>query len=244
MRVHVAATAQELGLAAAQEFARISSEAAHARDWCFVALAGGSTPRALYRALADTAALRSHVPWNRMHFFWGDERHVPPDHADSNYRMVHETLLENVPVNPEQIHRIRAEQPDAGEAARAYDAEILKTLPHDAAPPRFDLILLGLGNDGHTASLFPDTPALLEQRRLCVDNWVERLHTNRITMTYPLLNAARAVLFMVSGADKAGIVRDVLRPANGDRVFPAQRVRPDGELLWMLDRDAASAMET
>src|SRR5262249_42227432 len=182
--------------------------------------------------------------WNRMHFFWGDERHVPPDHADSNYRMVHETLLFSVPVTPEQIHRIRAEQPDAAEAARAYDAEILATLPHDAGPPRVDLILLGLGTDGHTASLFPDTAALVEQRRLCVDNWVERLETHRITMTFPLLNAAHTVLFIVSGSDKASIVREVLRPTHRDRELPAQRVRPDGELLWMLDRDAASAMET
>src|SRR5262249_22291162 len=152
--------------------------------------------------------------WGSLQFFWGDERHVPPDHADSNYRMALETLLSSVPVAAEQIHRVRTEEPDAAAAARLYEEEIRATLPHGEPVPRFDLILLGLGNDGHTASLFPDTAALAEQRRLYVDNWVERLHTHRITMTFPLLNAARSVLFMVSGGDKAAIVRDVLRPTH------------------------------
>jgi len=242
MDTHVAATAEDLSLDAARAFARITGDAVRARGRCFVALSGGSTPRGLHRALIQNEALRSQVSWDLLQFFWGDERHVPPNHADSNYRMARETLLSRVPVAAEQIHRIRAEESDAAVAARLYQEEILATLPHDGAAPRFDLILLGLGNDGHTASLFPDTPALAEQRRLCVDNWVERLHTHRITMTFPLLNAARAVLFMVSGEDKAAIVREVLRPAHPDREFPAQRVRPDGALLWMLDRDAASAL--
>ena len=242
MGTHVAATAADLSLDAARAFARITSDAVRARDLCFVALSGGSTPRGLYRALVQIESLRSQVSWDRLHFFWGDERHVPPDHADSNYRMAREALLASVPVAAEQIHRIRAEESDAAVAARRYEEEILATLPHDGAVPRFDLILLGLGTDGHTASLFPDTLALEEQRRLCVDNWVERLNTHRITMTFPLLNAARTVLFMASGQDKATIVREVLRPTHPDREFPAQRVRPDGELLWMLDRDAASAL--
>ncbi|HKE86834.1 MAG TPA: 6-phosphogluconolactonase [Vicinamibacterales bacterium] len=242
MGTHVAATAEDLSLDAARAFARVTSEAVRARDLCFVALSGGSTPRGLYRALVESESLRSQVAWDRIHFFWGDERHVPPDHADSNYRMARETLFASVPVAAEQVHRIRTEESDAAVVARRYEEEIVATLPHDEAVPRFDLILLGLGTDGHTASLFPDTPALAEQRRLCVDNWVERLHTHRITMTFPLLNAARTVLFMVSGQDKAAIVRAVLRSTHPDREFPAQRVRPDGDLLWMLDRGAASAL--
>jgi 6-phosphogluconolactonase len=208
---------------------------------CTIALAGGSTPRTLYRALAH-GALRAQVPWSRIEFFWGDERHVPPDHPQSNYRMAHETLLSTVPVGPEQIHRIHAEEADAGAAASAYENEIRATVPAEEGPPRFDLILLGLGPDGHTASLFPGSDALSERERLCVANWVAAMNAYRITMTLPLLNAARAVMFIVSGADKAAIVRQVVRRDHPGPEFPAELVHPDGELLWMLDREAASAL--
>jgi len=245
MRIDVADTADDSSLAAAREFARITTSAVQSRGRCFVALSGGSTPRRLHRALA-TEAIETSVPWSGIEFFWSDERHVPPDHADSNYKMAYDTLLSKVPVAPAQVHRVRAEEADAAIVARDYEREILAIVPHqDTAPdtaPRFDLILLGLGADGHTASLFPATAALHEQTRLCVDNWVPHLSAHRITMTLPLLNAARAVCFLVSGAEKAGIVRGVLRPTSSDPEYPARLVQPSGELTWMLDRDAASAL--
>jgi 6-phosphogluconolactonase len=238
----VASTTEGLVLAAAQEFVRVSTNAVQLRGRCTIALAGGSTPRNVYSALAHTGPLRSQVPWSRIEFFWGDERHVPPNDPQSNYRMAHETLLSTVPVASEQIHRIQAEQADAAVAAQMYENDIRSTLPAGDGLPRFDLILLGLGSDGHTASLFPGTAALSERERLCVDNWVASLNAHRITMTLPLLNAARVVMFIVSGADKASIVRQVLRRDHAGPVFPAQLVQPDGDVLWMLDRESASAL--
>jgi 6-phosphogluconolactonase len=240
-RIRVSATASDSSSAAAQEFARIVIDAVDARDTCVVALAGGSTPRQLYRTLAESDAVRSQLPWSRIEFFWGDERCVPPDHPDSNFRMASETLFSSAPVESAQIHRIRTEASDASTAAREYEAEILATVPHESGIPRFDLILLGLGTDGHTASLFPGTTALAERQRFCVDTWVEHLNARRITMTLPLINAARTVMFIVSGVEKAPVVRAVLQP-QGEATLPAQLVQPEGDLLWFLDRLSASQM--
>jgi 6-phosphogluconolactonase len=244
MLIHVSSSADDLSLAAAEQFARVTSDAVTLRGRCAVALAGGSTPRGLYAALAHTASLRARVPWSHIDFFWGDERCVPPDHADSNFRMAHESLLSSVPVAPDHIHRIAGELYDASVAARLYESEIVATLFAPEQMPRFDLILLGLGTDGHTASLFPGTPALAERQRLCVDNWVPASGARRITMTLPLINAAQTVMFMVSGPDKAAIVRAVQQRRGSEDAFPAQLVQPDGELLWMLDRDAARLLGT
>jgi 6-phosphogluconolactonase len=238
-RIHVSPTADDLSLDAAQEFVRVTADAVKLRSRCFVALAGGNTPRGLYRALANTQPLRTQVPWNRIEFFWSDERHVPPDDPESNYRMASEEMLAHAPVVSTHIHRVRAENPDPVIVARQYEEEILTDVTHDEGVPCFDLMLLGLGSDGHTASLFPGTSALAERQRLCVDTWVERLGAHRITMTVPLLNAARAVMFVVSGGDKASIVRDVLQPDPTAVERPAQLVQPHGDLLWMLDADAA-----
>lgn len=166
---------------------------------------------------------RALVPWSNIHFFWSDERHVPPDHPESNFRMAYEAMLSHVPVVKENVHRVLSENPDADAAARAYE-ETLRPL---------DLILLGLGMDGHTASIFPGSEVLHETKRLVAAPWVEHLNAYRITMTLPLINSAASVLFLVSGAEKAGIVREVLHgPPNR---YPAQEVRPtNGELLWML----------
>jgi 6-phosphogluconolactonase len=232
-----------LSSAAARQFARIVIDAVNARKTCAVALAGGSTPRQLYRTLAESDAFRSQLPWSRIEFFWGDERCVPPDHPDSNFRMASETLFSSAPVEPAQIHRVRAEDPDVVIVARQYEEEILTGVAHDGGMPRFDLILLGLGADGHTASLFPGTTALTERHRLCVDTWVERLKASRITMTLPLINVARAVMFVVSGVDKAPIVRRVLQPDPVGPALPAQLVRPDGDLLWMIDEPAGSLLD-
>jgi 6-phosphogluconolactonase len=239
-KIEVVESADALSHAAAEQFVRLTTDAVRARGRCAVALSGGSTPKGVYRVLADEA-FRARPPWDRIDVFWGDERHVPPDHPDSNYRMAAETLLSKVPVRPEQIHRIHAESPDPALTAQQYETEIRATLGAPGATPRFDVILLGLGTDGHTASLFPGTPALDEQRRLCVANWVAALDAHRITMTLPLINAARVVMFIVSGAGKSTVVGNVLR-GRGDA--PARLVRPgDGDLWWMLDRPAAAELD-
>ncbi len=236
-RIDVAESADALHRMVAEQFVRVTSDALRARGRCFVALSGGSTPKAVYRLLAIDP-FRSRVQWDRIDFFWGDERHVPADHPDSNYGMATEALLSNVPVRPEKIHRVHGEIHDAAQAAQTYEAELRTTFGEPVAIPRFDLMWLGLGTDGHTASLFPGTPALDEQRRLCVENWVATLNAYRITMTLPLINASRAVTFVVSGAEKAAMVRRVLR--DRDTSLPSHMVQPtDGELCWMLDKAAA-----
>jgi len=228
---------QELFQAAAAEFIALASTAIRDHRKFTVALSGGSTPKSLYSVLA-----RSALPWDKIFFFWSDERHVPPDHPDSNYRMAKEALLSKVPVPPENIFRVRAEEKDANVVAQDYE-EALKLFfrlkPGEF--PRFDLILLGLGPDGHTASLFPNTAALNETKRLVVANWVEKFKANRITFTYPVLNNAACVIFLVSGADKADMVRTVLEDGRAD--LPSQRVHPvNGRLLWLLDKGAASKL--
>ncbi len=228
---------QELFQAAAAEFNALASTAIRDHRKFTVALSGGSTPKTLYSVLA-----RSAFPWDKIFFFWSDERHVPPDHPDSNYRMAKEALLSKVPVPPENIFRVRAEEKDANVVAKDYE-EALKLFfrlkPGEF--PRFDLILLGLGPDGHTASLFPNTAALNETKRLVVANWVEKFKTNRITFTYPVLNYAACVIFLVSGGDKSEIVREVLENPGAD--LPSQKVHPaNGRLLWLLDKDAASKL--
>jgi 6-phosphogluconolactonase len=241
-RIHIADSSEALTLDAAETFVRVTTTAVEDRGRCAVALAGGGTPQALYRALAHSPALRARVPWHGIEFFWGDERVVPPDHADSNYRMAYDTMLSAVPVTRQQIHRVGTELGDPAAAAREYEDDIRRSFDADVQVPRFDLILLGLGKDGHVASLFPGTTALRESGRLCVENWVPNLSAYRITMTFPLLNQARAVVFVVSGPEKASIVRQVLRRTSSTSDLPAQLVRPSGDIVWMLDRDAASGL--
>jgi 6-phosphogluconolactonase len=230
--------------AAADVFVRTAVDAVDARGSFMVALAGGSTPRGLYSLLSGDERWRASVPWEHCDFFWSDERHVPPDHPDSNARMALEAMLSHVPVRPDRVHRVRAEEPDAALAARLYEADVRRTFPRDVAIPRFDLILLGLGTDGHTASLFPGTEVLAEPTRLVAATRVESLAAERITMTYPLLNAARRVMFVAAGEEKARAVRDVLRPPPEAPYLPARRVRPtDGALVWVVDRAAASLLD-
>ena len=237
-KVEVADSVDALSRMIAEHFVRVTTAALRERGRCAVALSGGSTPKRVYQVLAGEP-FRSRALWDQIDFFWGDERHVPVDHPDSNYRMAAETLLSKVPVRPTKIHRIHSEIPDAALAAHQYDAEIRTTCGELTGTPRFDLVFLGLGTDGHTASLFPGTPAVDERRRLCVENWVVALGAFRITLTLPLINAARVVTFVASGAEKLAIVQRVLRDGDGSPL-PAQLVRPsDGELWWMLDRAAA-----
>src|SRR5215471_12867352 len=226
--------------AAADEFLRCAQEAIGQRARFCVALSGGNTPRGVYSFLAANA--RTSLPWNQIYIFFGDERHVPPDDPESNYRMANETLLSRVPIPPANVFRVPAEL-DAELAAQQYEDQLRAFFPvSPGAWPRFDLIFLGLGDDGHTASLFPESAALNETTRLVAANWVDKLHSYRVTFTYPLLNHAAEIAFLVSGASKSQILRDVLKPKK-DASYPAQRVRPrDGRLLWILDRAAAKLL--
>jgi 6-phosphogluconolactonase len=240
MRVEVAENAEVLSHLVAEQFVRLTTDAIGSRGRCAVALSGGSTPKSVYQLLA-APAFRSRVRWSDIHFFWGDERHVPPDHPDSNYRMAVEAMLSKVPVPPANVHRVRGELSDAEQAAREYEHTVRACVGGEPIP-RFDLIDLGIGTDGHTASLFPGSAGLEERERVCVANWVAKLGTYRITLTLPTLNAARAVIFIVKGAEKASIVQRVLSDPVGESL-PAQSVRPaDGTLVWMLDRAAAGEL--
>lgn len=232
----------ELFQAAARKFAERAGRAIEKQGSFSVALAGGSTPKGLYSLLASQAA-RS-IPWDKIRFFWGDERHVGPSDPESNYRMVYESLLSKVPVDPANVFRVRGEEPDAAEAARSYEQTITNVFHLKPGEfPRFDLILLGMGPDGHTASLFPGSQALSEQSRLVVANRVEKFKTHRITFTFPVLNHAASVLFLVAGKDKAAALSAVFDKASSGHQVPAKRVQPvNGELIWMIEREAAQAL--
>jgi len=235
-------TPQELFEAVAEEVVRAANQAVAQRGRFTLALSGGSTPKNLYTLLATNA--RTSLPWDRTYFFWSDERHVPPSDPESNYRMAEEAMLSKVPVAASNVFRVPTENPDAAAAAEAYEQTLRKFFTVEAGQlPRFDLILLGMGPDGHTASLFPETAALRERSRLVVANWVEKLKTSRITFTLPLLNAARCVAFLVSGTDKASVLHEVLEGNAPGEQYPAKLVRPaDGKLIWFLDRAAASGL--
>lgn len=208
---------------------------------CRVALSGGRTPAGLFSLLSDrTSGYRESILWGKIHFFWSDERCVPPDSPESNYRSAFDALLSRVPVSLDHIHRVEAELPDPAESARRCEATILREL---GARPRFDLIFLGLGPDGHTASLFPGSPAVREQSRLVVPVAVDQKVRSRVTFTLPLINAAAKVVCLASGADKADAVRRVFEEPPSESV-PAGLVKPaSGELLWLLDRPAASRLK-
>ena len=217
-----------IAAAAAEEFVRLAPAT--------VALSGGNTPRLLYELLAA----RHDIAWDATQFFFGDERHVPPDHPDSNYRMAEEAMLARVPVPESNVHRIKTENPSAAAAAAEYAAEIQQVFHlRDGELPRFDLVLLGMGPDGHTASLFPGTDVLNERAALVAAPWVAKMHSFRITMTLPVLNNAANVAFMAGGLEKASVLKMVLEEEN-EPPFPSQLVRPaDGRLLWMVDSAAA-----
>jgi len=238
--IEVKATAADLYRAAAEEFVRAGRVAIGLQGRFTVALSGGSTPKALYSLLA---AEYHGFDWKHTFLFFGDERHVAPTGAESNYRMVNESLFTKIAIPSENVFRVHAENPDAAAAAKSYEAQLRQFF--ELAPgefPRFDLILLGVGPDGHTASLFPGSTALNEQARLVVANWVAKFNTHRITFTFPVLNHAAEVMFIACGADKADMLKQVLE-SNNYPPFPSQRVRPsDGQLLWMLDEAAAARL--
>jgi len=237
------------GAAIAKRAAGIFVEAAAAavkeKGSFSVALAGGSTPKTLYGLLVNDASLRSQVPWDKIHFFFGDERSVGPDNPDSNYRMASEALLSKAPIKPEQVTRIKGENPDTEQAAKEYEQTLRAYFNlSDGQYPRFDLVLVGMGNEGHTLSLFPGTKALHAGNRIVSRNWVGKLYTERITLTAPAANNAKLVIFMVAGADKAPALKAVLEGPVEPEQLPAQSIQPsNGKLLWLIDT-AAGAMLT
>jgi 6-phosphogluconolactonase len=229
---------------AAQIFVEAATAAVRERDAFTVALAGGSTPKALYDLLAKEP-MRSQLPWDKLSLFFGDERHVPPDHQDSNFRMASEALLAKVPLAAAQVHRVHAENPDAEQAAQQYEQELCAAFRLSRGKrPRFDLVLLGMGNEGHTLSLFPGTKALRDNGRLVMRNWVGKLYTERVTMTAPVVNNAIFVLFMITGVDKAPALKAVLEgPCEPDQL-PAQLIAPEnGKLLYLVDIAAGSMLQ-
>ncbi|HET9000839.1 MAG TPA: 6-phosphogluconolactonase [bacterium] len=202
-------------------------------------LAGGQTPRDLYQVLATE--YRDTIPWPRLHLFWGDERYVPPDDAQSNYRLVRESLLDHVPIPKENVHPMPTNLPDPNDAAAAYE----QTLRERLSPPwpRFDLVLLGMGSDGHTASLFPGSPALAERTRWVATSRASVEPRVRLTLTLPVLNRAALVFFLVAGAEKADILRRVLAGPSEPVPYPAAAVRPeDGRVVWWVDQQAARSL--
>jgi len=244
VEIRIFADVGELFRAAAGEFLRLAEEAVRSKGLFTVCLSGGSTPRRLYSLLGEDPEWKIRIPWGAAHFFWSDERHVPPDDPESNFRMTWETMLSKVPVLPANIHRIPGELPDADRAAHEYDGVLRELFKlGDGQFPRFDLALLGMGADGHTASLFPGSGALHEERRMVVSNRVERLATERITMTAPVLNNAGNVIFLVLGEDKAPALKAVLEGPRQPDPLPAQMIQPaHGSLLWLVDRHAASLL--
>jgi 6-phosphogluconolactonase len=233
------ADAQALAQKAADIFQQAAQESIAQRGRFAVALSGGSTPKAMFALLADEP-YRTAIHWARVYLFWGDERCVPPEHADSNYRMTQEALLAHVAVPPGNVFRIAGEQ-DPAQAAQEYSAQLRQFFQTDALP-RFDLVFLGMGADGHTASLFPGTTALhAAPDAIAVENYVEKLHTHRLTLTAAAINHARAIVFLVSGADKAATLQAVLEGDYQPDLYPSQLIQPvNGTLTWVVDEAAAS----
>ena len=240
--VQIHASPGGLARAAASLFAERAAAAVSLRGRFTAALSGGRTPESLYTLLAK-APFASKIPWDQVHLFWGDERCVPPDHVDSNYRLVRELLIDRVPIPPANIHRIRGEM-DPVEAAALYEGVLRDFFGKHGEPfPAIDVVLLGLGEDGHTASLFPGTGPIRETARWVAGHYVDARKGWRITLTPAAINAARTVVFIATGKIKAAAVRDVLDGPFRPEVLPAQAIRPSrGELRWMLDRDAAQLL--
>lgn len=230
--------------AGALHFIRICNASVKASDKFSVVLSGGSTPKGMLSLLA-TDAYRKQVDWGKCHFFWGDERSVPPTHSDSNFKMAKDSLLDLVPAIPTQIHRMEAEKNDINQAAQEYQDKITTffKIPANGHPPKFDLLFLGMGPDGHTASLFPGTTALKEKDRWVVPNFVPKFNTNRMTLTYPIINQAKNVIFLVAGKDKVPALKEVLQGKPDLDTYPSQGIKPEqGKLLWLLDKEAASGL--
>ena len=236
--------AAALAARAAEEFTQAAEKAVAERGRARIAISGGSTPKVAFQLLADPSGpWRSRMPWDKLELFWVDERCVPPDNADSNYRMTRAAMLDQVPLNPEQVHRMEGELDPIAAAAR-YESLLRDSFRLEGAEsPRFDLAQLGMGPDGHTASLFPHTEALHEMGRLVTANHVETVKDSwRITLTWPVINDASSVFFLIGGADKAELVREVLTGPTDPERLPSQLIWPSSGILTLVLDQAAAAL--
>ncbi len=238
--VRVFPNLEDLSRQAASQFEELANRRIAEGRIFAAALSGGSTPRRLYQLLAGPP-FSDLIPWRSVHLFQVDERCVPPDHPDSNYKMVREALLGKGLVPESNFHRMATELPDRDAAAQQYAEELARILrPQASGWPRLDLVLLGMGPDGHTASLFPGSAALDEQSRRVAPNYVEKLKAYRLTLTFPVLNAAAEIIFLVAGSDKAEALRQVLDASSAAAKLPAQMIRPaEGQVRWYVDKAAA-----
>lgn len=234
---------EEIFTKSADIFVSLASESIAARGQFTVALSGGSTPKGMYTLLASDV-YRDKVDWNKVQMFWGDERSVAPDNDQSNYKMANQAMISKLPIPAENVHRMQAESEDIETAAKDYESTLKRVFGYaDGEQPKFDLILLGMGDDGHTASLFPGTKALGEKERTVVVNWVEKFNTNRMTFTAPAINSAHNIVFMAAGANKLQPLKEVLVGERNPELYPSQLVKPtEGKLIWLVD-DAATGGE-
>lgn len=241
--IEIFPSVEELNNFALEQIVQLSAEAIGKRGIFTIALSGGSTPKKLYEMLAQEN-LQGLINWHQVHFFFGDERHVSPDSEESNFRMANEALFSKIDVPHQNIHRFQTEEPDAEIVAEKMENELREFFGlAENEFPHFDLILLGMGADGHTASLFPETSALKETTRLVTENHVEKFQTFRLTFTLPTINHARNIIFLIAGEDKAETIREVLQTASNEEKFPVQLIKPlDGNLTFLLDSKAANLL--
>ncbi|MFA7634146.1 MAG: 6-phosphogluconolactonase [Thiohalomonadaceae bacterium] len=232
--IHISTDPAALYQAAAERLLELGNHAIAERGSFHLALAGGSTPRGLYALLSQQA---ERIDWTRVQLYFGDERCVSPEHQDSNYRMVRDSLLDHLPIQP-QIHRMRGELPPS-EAAAYYAKVLAQHLPATG----FDLVLLGLGTDGHIASLFPGSNSLHEQQQTVLADFVGKMDSWRLSLTLPVLNQARHIMLLVSGVQKARVISQVLNSNPTEHLFPVQRLKPRGTLEWFIDEPAASLLD-
>ena len=231
---------EALSRAAAEAFMQLAHKTISTKGRFTVALAGGNTPRAIYQLLATNH--REQIDWSKAHLFWGDERYVPMNDPNSNYRMVRESLLDHIPITNDNVHRIPTEFIQLDEAARQYEKQLRDFF--GAALPQFDLIMLGLGKDAHCASLFPGSPALQEHERLVVVAESPQPPKIRLTLTFPVINHAANIYFFVAGEDKAPALQATLKGQTDFQKFPAQAVQPlKGQVIWWVDEKAASLLK-
>jgi 6-phosphogluconolactonase len=242
--VTVVPDGSDLARAAAERFARAVEQAVTERGQAFVALSGGTTPKQMGAILAREP-YRSRIPWDRLHVFWGDERWVPLGSPESNAGEARRGFLDLVPIPPGNVHTWDTAAESPQQAAAVYESVLRDCFSEPSEIPRFDLVMLGMGDDGHTASLFPDTDALVADGRLAVANYVPRMDAARLTLTAPLLNAGREILFLVGGPGKADTLEVVLEGPELPASFPAQLIRPtepDSRLSWLVDEDAGAQL--
>jgi len=238
-KIHLYREAQTLFEQCAARILALAHETLARQDHFHIALAGGETPRALYRELSRTASAKA-PEWQRIEFYFGDERHVPPEHPDSNFRMAKEELFTPLGIHEEATHRIQAEHPP--EKVVEHYRQALATLPHQNGLPQFDLVLLGIGADGHIASLFPNSPLLDEHKQTVAADFIDRLGAWRFSLTLPVLNNARHIIILVCGSKKADIVRHVFLRSGGAVPLPVERLARD-HLEWFIDLEAGHLLE-